>query len=383
MPRLGSKKSRNGCQQCKARRVKCDENRPCGNCARYRVECSLLNTAGPFSSNQTSPQSQPRSHSQPSLGYANSDVSNAPNNGTPSSQSPTPSNPSLPIAHASEYNFSPVSSQWCGGDWMLDLELMHHYTAHAFLTMPGVEQAKQTWGYAVPQEAFKHSFLMHSILAFSAYHIAHISPSRASQLRLLASTHQTAAINGLNQVLPDVTTINCHALFVGASLVTINAFADAGEYTLESLIEIFQLLRGMNFILSATEPLLEKGPFSVILKPLPNPPKPPPLLSSFLVELSTPNSAPDGTSINVSESCITATDSLREALQFGIDFSPHPALRVVMLWPIKLDTAFIDELRYRQDPNVSHVFRHYCRILEFAGTEWWFLAGWRNISYHI
>ena len=68
MPRLGHKKSRNGCRQCKRRHVKvcrcvgprpfgaensrvddaprqCDEKKPCSNCARHGVECSLVTWA--------------------------------------------------------------------------------------------------------------------------------------------------------------------------------------------------------------------------------------------------------------------------------------------------------------------------------------------------
>ncbi|WAO82885.1 C6 zinc finger domain-containing protein [Fusarium falciforme] len=43
--RLGHKKSRNGCLRCKARRVKCDELRPCTNCVRHHVECSLVTSS--------------------------------------------------------------------------------------------------------------------------------------------------------------------------------------------------------------------------------------------------------------------------------------------------------------------------------------------------
>src|SRR5271154_4326610 len=39
-PRLAHKKSRRGCQRCKARKVKCDEIHPvCSNCSRHGVSC--------------------------------------------------------------------------------------------------------------------------------------------------------------------------------------------------------------------------------------------------------------------------------------------------------------------------------------------------------
>ena len=40
-PRVGHKKSRNGCYQCKRRHVKCNEKAPCSNCVRHGVACSL------------------------------------------------------------------------------------------------------------------------------------------------------------------------------------------------------------------------------------------------------------------------------------------------------------------------------------------------------
>ncbi|KAL6406471.1 Sterol uptake control protein 2 [Ilyonectria robusta] len=40
MPRLGYRKSRQGCRRCKQRRVKCDESRPCSACTRHGLECT-------------------------------------------------------------------------------------------------------------------------------------------------------------------------------------------------------------------------------------------------------------------------------------------------------------------------------------------------------
>ncbi|KAF2788656.1 hypothetical protein K505DRAFT_255029 [Melanomma pulvis-pyrius CBS 109.77] len=368
MARLGSKKSRNGCQQCKARRVKCDENRPCGNCSKYHVECSLLSA-------NASPGRQPRT---PSIGESSS-TTPGPSNDISASPDPAAR------ARAPSSSYAPTSAPLddVTGSWMQDLELMHHYTAHAYLTMPGVEQAKQVWGYAVPQEAFNHSFLMHSILAFSAYHLAFINPARGAQYRVLASTHQTAAINRLNQVLPDVNAGNCHALFAGASLITLNTFADAGTYTLDALVEIFGLLKGLDFILSSTEPLIVRGPFAVLLQPLPDPPKAPAPLSAVLEELKA-WCAPGGSPSSCPGDVLEAAVALRDTLEFVVDRSSHADLRASMLWPIRIEPHFLETLQSRRsDPAVSALFFKYCRILESAAIKWWFLSGWQSISQEI
>ncbi|KAF2464586.1 uncharacterized protein BDR25DRAFT_296520 [Lindgomyces ingoldianus] len=338
MPRLGSRKSRNGCKQCKTRHVKCDERVPCSNCTKYGAECSLV----------SSPALPNLAH-----GLAKTKI-------TPANHKCTEDHPGT-----------------C--DWIQDLELMHHYTAHAHLTMPGVEQAKQTWGYAVPQEAFRNPFLMHSLLAFSAYHLAHINPSSQSHYRLLASSHQSSAITGINGVLPSITPENCHALFAAASLITLNSFADSGPKTLDVLIGLFQLLRGMNEVLKTTEPLIQSGPFASIFRPAVDPPRLPPLLSSLLRELQTASSqgpTPE------SEVAYMAMVNLRDALQSGLENSSHAAMRTAMLWPIKLNGAYIDILR-TQEPAAMVVLGQYIKILEYAATEWWFLASWKEFRCNI
>ncbi|KAF2178032.1 hypothetical protein K469DRAFT_601024, partial [Zopfia rhizophila CBS 207.26] len=369
-PRLGSKKSRNGCKHCKARRVKCDEQMPCANCSKYGVECSLLTAPIPFNTN-----AQASMNYEPVTGTESETPSQASTQASPDTQSSISVTPSPSHLPGIGYAPSPATSGETGG-WMADLELMHHYTAHAWNTMPGVDQAKQTWGYGVPQEAFRHNFLMHCILAFSAYHLAYINPSARHKYRLLASTHQTAAITGINRVLPDINAANCHALWAAASLITLNAFADSSSNSLDALVEIFYLLRGMNTILNTSEPLIHTGPFAVILRQATDNPKPPPLVSSFLVELQ---SFAVGTSES-SPAVSRAAVDLRDSLQFGIDHSGYPTMRAVMLWPVKLDAEFIEAIKVGQDAATGELLARYLQILGYAGAEWWFLAGWQNIS---
>jgi uncharacterized membrane protein len=63
------------------------------------------------------------------------------------------------------------------------------------------------------------------------------------------ATHQAAAIAGLNHVLPDITSSNCHALFAATSLIMLNAIVESSSNTIEALLGIFRLIRGVNVIL--------------------------------------------------------------------------------------------------------------------------------------
>lgn len=266
---------------------------------------------------------------------------------------------------------------------MQDLELMHHYTAHAYLTLPGLQFARQVWGYSVPQEAFKYPFLMHSILAFSANHLAYMNPAKTSHFRLLAGTHQTAALTELNSNLANVQTGNCHAIFASASITVLNAFADPRSYDLDVLIETFQLLRGLQYVISKIIPDIEKGPFAPIVRATKiDAETPPPLLSSFLVELQASNLAvpnPNDTT-PVQAARIKAAESLRHVLQFSLETSPHASLRASMMWPFTLEVEFVEMLKTRTDPGVRDLFKRYCQLLAIAGSDFWFLSGWREVS---
>lgn len=261
---------------------------------------------------------------------------------------------------------------------MDDLELMHHYTAHAYLTVPGNDQAKQAWGFLVTQEAFRHNFLMHCILAFSASHLAFIEPQSRSKHRIQASSHQSLAITEINRVLLAVNPSNCHALFAATSLITLTAFAESPSNTIAGLLEVFQLLRGMNLILKDNQDLIWNGPFNQIFQHAPDPARPlPPLLSSCMVQL---RNLMEGTRLKHPLAYVAA-EQLVQSLQSGIYSSAHIAMRAVMLWPIKIDQAFIDAAQIRDDEHVVNVLQQYLRIVNLVGTEFWFMSSWREISF--
>ncbi|KAH7065657.1 hypothetical protein BKA63DRAFT_161634 [Paraphoma chrysanthemicola] len=369
MPRLGSKKSRNGCIQCKTRRVKCDENRPCGACTRYHVECSLLSYTAPLRQSTSSPQT----HASTASANGSGNGARTPFRGL--SASPSTADQDATYSHEKG---ATIPAELCE-QWMRDLELMHHFTAHAYQTMPGLDSTKQIWGYSVPQEAFKFPFLMHSILAFSANHLAHLSPTKAAHYRLLSGTHYTAAVTGLNGALVDIGPSNCHAIFVAASMTVVNAFADARAYDPEVLIETFQLLRGMDYVLQKTTPMIEKGPFAAIIRQATDAPKPSPLLSSLLVDLQASACSPTSDPTPEQALRLQATDVLRKSLQYAIETSPYPAFRASMIWPISIEADFIELLKVRTDSEVVELFKHYCQLLDVAASEFWFMTNWKNL----
>jgi len=215
----------------------------------------------------------------------------------------------------------------------LCLHFSSYDTVHSYLTIPGAEPARQFWGYGIPQEALKYRLRMHSVLAFVANHLAHVHSSRAQHFHLLGSTHQTAALKGLSA---EMTATNSHALFTGASMISLNAFANVEGHSLNALVDIFAFISGLHTILKTAEPLLIKGPFADIIRQVPRTVKPPPLLSAFLVDIQ---GLSTGLHPAYPGSRCNAAELLREALQNGIEHSPHAALRAVRHRPGRIDTV--------------------------------------------
>ncbi|KAK0120533.1 hypothetical protein ONS96_010739 [Cadophora gregata f. sp. sojae] len=156
-PRLHHKKSRTGCQQCRARRVKCNEVHPtCGSCARHKTTCVWGRQGTPAQSQNTKPKTyeiRPKVHSQRE---------------PESTESDEPSE--------------------CSQRRLTELRLLHQYMAFTCMTLnfPDDHRQQHEWGIAIPHLAFQHNSLLYSIYTLAALHIAKLEPNDPSHI----STYQ-------------------------------------------------------------------------------------------------------------------------------------------------------------------------------------------------
>ncbi|GAB1318917.1 Sterol uptake control protein 2 [Madurella fahalii] len=262
MIRRSHKKSRAGCVQCKRRHVKCDESRPiCRLCANSNIECSFT--------------------SQPA-GSASTPAS--------SSASPSPS------------PFSPSPSPNPPPESPLDAPLnTHHLTLLLHLTNPPPAPASKatfnlshhignystSMSFAL-QTAFAHPYLLHALLAFSARHLAALTPDGPAQQRRrrdeylhLAVSLQTRAVGLFNATaLPKdkaaVDRGNCVAVLLFSSVLGHHLLADTllarrpqggDDGALDSFVhryvQCMEMHRGVYAVAAAAWPLLmatEVGP---------------------------------------------------------------------------------------------------------------------------
>ncbi|KAH9210971.1 hypothetical protein DL95DRAFT_525985 [Leptodontidium sp. 2 PMI_412] len=172
-------KSRNGCGQCKKRKVKCDELGPkCSNCSKWRELCDYevfgLPTCNPVGKKST-------------LGDFRCEVNRR---FLASSPDPIPSPPNINLEH---------------------LELMHHYAVSTSQTFHNFGDGR--WDVLIPAQAQSYEFLMHALLGVSALHISHLKgrdgkDSSTMQYLLRAHTHHTKALTLFRSTITDITPTN-------------------------------------------------------------------------------------------------------------------------------------------------------------------------------
>ncbi|KAL6859809.1 hypothetical protein ACO1O0_003833 [Amphichorda felina] len=386
MPRLGFPKSRKGCLRCKQRRVKPRDVRP-----------GPVSASGLSGSRGTSRSSRSDAGSLPASGDSKDNNNN--NN------------------HPFPYLASLVKAPKTQGSetWTSDLELMHHYTAITYKSLPRADKITDIWQLELPRLAVTHEFLMHQLLAISAAHMARLSPQEASPASayysMRATQHQNQAIQQLQSTLPAITDASCPAVFLAASLLAIGEFAamsspspspspsspqelpppqSSSRPGIDDLLRVFLLVRGMSDILvnhsatiarSCIGSLLQLGQYdsrSALLDGLAD------QLGRIAAAATTgmdddDNDNDAGLAVTAAAAAAAAlrdgAESLVRCIRMAVETSDQPELRVTMSWPADLTDGFTGLLRGR-DGDALKVLDCYCCMLETLGGRHWYLEGW-------
>lgn len=250
-------KSRLGCQQCKQRKVKCDETKPsCKKCVRNDTECSFLklqpNIFRPLSSQKVIQQPSPPVHiaSTPSQTSISTKLDGfipiqpdadsppqllpkpihlplpelLPQRGpkTPENFYDSPQAATLSPTTSSDVSGRPSSAETGHYD-LLDMQLYHHYMVKTSLSMCETQSSagdgepqynhgiKEIWHHVFTEMAFKHDFLMHALLSLSAFHMSSLQRHREMFWLSVKTKHQELGIKRFRFAVSNMTKQNVHA----------------------------------------------------------------------------------------------------------------------------------------------------------------------------
>ncbi|KAJ0413647.1 hypothetical protein BJY00DRAFT_56674 [Aspergillus carlsbadensis] len=244
-PRRSHTKSRYGCDQCKKRRVKCDEQGPpCLNCTNRELKCVYSKTPGAHSS------------------------ANMPESSTPAQGHHTPHFVPQPYREAQEINSLP------GGASSAEhrkLELMHKFSTETYQSLCNSSADFYIWQMVVPRKALAHDFLMNGILAIASLHMASsMDPMGASTYINTALEYHNQTLTPFRHAIDDINYENCDAVFAHSVVTTVIGIAlpqlttenDEKVSMTEKIILAAELLQGVSNILRICRPWMQLKLFS-------------------------------------------------------------------------------------------------------------------------
>lgn len=251
-PRRSHKKSRNGCDQCKKRRVKvstkisrwpsltkclqCDEADPCLNCTRRSLSCS-------YQPRVVTPQPEPKKK------HAEQLVACTPAPGTSIAEISARTDAALRVFQRNLTDTAYFVREWNGQD----PELMHHYCISTCTTLSDEEEVRHVWRTEIPKIAYSYEFLMHGILSLSALHLSYVKPEKHSHYLTSSTFHMALGLQTFRTILRKPTAENCFALFAFSSVIMVWICAvptdSKDAQPLNSVIEMFNLCRGITTLL--------------------------------------------------------------------------------------------------------------------------------------
>ncbi|OJD20657.1 hypothetical protein ACJ73_08009 [Blastomyces percursus] len=148
---------------------------------------------------------------------------------------------------------------------MLDLQLMHHFSTSTYATLSCHSQIRNFWKGPVVQMACRCDYLMRTVLAVAALHLAHQSRDRKEICTSTALTYHRIAAREASDIKKD----DANNLFV-FSVLTIffalggpeGSFGDTFFFEDSSFPEWLFLLRGTKSLLQVLGPELVEGALS-------------------------------------------------------------------------------------------------------------------------
>ncbi|VUC30540.1 unnamed protein product [Clonostachys rosea] len=403
--RLGHKKSRNGCLRCKARH--CDEQRPCKNCVRFGVGCSLMLGVEQNGTVLTAPHSPPPTASSPTPAFL-------PHHATSPAASPvsvTGIYDQHPVAHlacapppsvhTSGSDHIVVSPGWTQGEpqdffspnWIQSLQLLHHYDTVVYKTLTREQRTESLWRYTVPEIAFSNEALLQALLALSALNYAIRNPDQHREFIIVSSRFQSLALQHFSANLHNIDENNCRGYFLLSTFVflltmcsTANAVVLGKTISTLDVAQSFVLLQGIKTIMSvkSMDQWKQDGPLSILLdddSKVPEPKESGPYLER-LKQLSDLARKLEGSldPINEQTSCILAIETLRSIhIKYGNDDSPSSPRRV-WLWPMTLTQVFIDLIN-QAHPVALIILSHFTALVRPYESLEWVNRGWSEVVF--
>ncbi|PMD43943.1 hypothetical protein L207DRAFT_525317 [Hyaloscypha variabilis F] len=280
-----------------------------------------------------------------------------------------------------------------------DAQLFCHYINNTSCSISTTTTAS-IWQVHVPKLAAAHPFLLHGILALSALHLAHLTPTSRTPFIITANTHQSIAMPLFRTAITSVTLQNSEAVLVFSHLLILYSFASEPQdehlflttststppsppstpaESDETLLPPWlYFLRNGCALLCTVWDYLEASPVAPLASmwdiPLLTPSSPTPLLTHVLSLIPSATSSspwsPEETTLytQAAHDLAAAFHSTSPSHSPNQEFTPWTALRI---WPMQLSLPFLAMIK-EGHPGALVLLAHYCILLKKIEGAWYF-----------
>jgi len=267
----------------------------------------------------------------------------------------------------------------------------HHWMAAVTDTMSQRADVRHMWMHIGPKLATNFTFLMHEILAFSAFHLAFLEPDKRKEHFALGIHHQDHALRGMRKGLRDITEENASALFATSTLLTLSVWASRGQDAMDpgpntqgvfdDMVDIFALIQGMGIVVRAAQMTIIRGPFAPIFGDPDHETQAQPMFAQILEHIPA-LSATIEKSESIDEDLRREFAAFVALLRDNLLRSSKPCmdnreLRFLFFWPLHLSPSFLHLLRQRHEGALT-ILMYYAVVLYAAEPIYWFMQGWAD-----
>lgn len=384
MPRKAHTKSRYGCDNCRRRRVKCDEQGPpCTNCILRQLENCTYSRVLPASllANARRPSLVPSLSLPAGVGAGPSPVGAGANNASNSNSHRFIVNQPLQNGSSSSSLNSPglgAPSSPLNRHAVDQLELMHHFATDTYQSLCVSESETHTWQIIVPRLALKHRYLMNGILALASLHLATtVDPATAPVYIDTGLEYHSLSLEPFRLAIDNLTPENCDAAFtqsivttaISLALPQLTATRENAPSMTENSITVFELLQGVKKILTIGKSWINLELFSQ---------------GDFWQDTSATLDGDTESALNQLAALNERTFVTGDEVQYRINkevishlmhcfmkFSCSSDPAPVLAWLGAVDKGFVENLRRRM-PLALLVLAYWGILLgELDGQRWW------------
>ncbi|KAH7154923.1 hypothetical protein B0J13DRAFT_212882 [Dactylonectria estremocensis] len=410
LARRPHRKSRNGCFNCKRRKVKCDEVKPaCSNCIRFGIPCDFA----PLPPSNEDPA--PKASVGDAVANHGGEPSTTPRRGPgrprkdwaalakplPQTTERTGTSPVSNVTTPASTSTAPELIS-CSFN-VADAELLLHFISHTASSLHDSEEPDSSigrfWERNVPQIGLSYHFVLHLAYALAGYHLAFeetSSSDRHAQYLAIARHHSETGLAELNRTLPSLDETNCGALYVSAVLVCYCAFAAGPTGSTDLLVcntddsapqRWLPLIHGVRLIRQTVEPATL---FTGLMEPLGGSPereedhRPMYLVSGFphvdwiepIGKLHKWIASHDSPDTIIYLRALSALSEIYESNYGGADGTSIGAShnQFVFGWLYRMHDLFVACLQ-RKEPQALLILAYYVPLLKTL-KRCWFIDGW-------